>query len=31
MLTNVFDESPTAYVPQEYIKGARVDGDQQVV
>ena len=29
MLTNVFDESPTAYVPQEYIKGARVDGDQK--
>jgi hypothetical protein len=27
MLTNIFHERPTAYVPQEYIKGARVNGE----
>ena len=27
MLTNVFHERPTAYVPQEYIKGARANGE----
>jgi hypothetical protein len=26
MHTNIFHERPTAYVPQEYIKGARVNG-----
>ena len=27
MITNVFHERPTAYVPQEYIKGARANGE----
>jgi hypothetical protein len=27
MLTNVFHERPTVYVPQEYIRGARVNGE----
>jgi hypothetical protein len=27
MLTNVFHERPTAYVPTEYIKGARANGE----
>ena len=29
LLTGVFDERPTAYVPREYIKGARSDDDHE--